>query len=457
MKVRWALLASKQGFTLIESLVGVAIVAIMAVAIVGLFSSNLITMNLSQKRATGLALANEKMEYLRDLPYDSLATQNGPIYPAGNISDTETVTRNNAVYRVDTLIRYVDDPFDGNLDGTIAGKPQDLYPYDYKLAEIKVFVANTNTKVATLTTNIAAKAAETSSSTGILRTKVQDANGQPVPDATVHITNTTVNPAVDITTTTDSSGLVVIPKLPPDSGNDYKIVASKSGYSTEQTYADPVGSQAATLINPNVLVQQITDVSFSIDRLATLAIDVVDINGNPAPGVNLNLRSNKTIYTNPNVYKYDQAHVADSSGRISVGGLEWDSYSISVGVGQYIVATIPYQSFVVQPQETTTIKVVVTSDATWPRITSINPVSDASGNQASVSITGSNLTPDSTVTLKRAGSSDIVATGVVSSGGGSSLTASLNLNGAATGSWDVVIVSGGKQTTQSGGFDVATP
>lgn len=440
---------------MIESLVGVAIVAIMAVAIVGLFSSNLITMNLSQKRATGLALANEKMEYLRDLPYDSLATQNGPIYPAGNIADSETITRNNAVYRVDTLIRYIDDPFDGNLDGTIAGKPQDLYPYDYKLAEIKVYVANTNTRVATLTTNIAAKAAETSSSTGILRTKVQDANGQPVPDATIRITNTTVNPAVDITTTTDSSGLVVIPKLPPDNNNDYKIVASKSGYSTEQTYADPAGSQVATLINPNVLVQQITDVSFSIDRLATLAIDVVDTNGNPAPGINLTLRSNKTIYSNPNVYKYDQAHVADGAGRISVGGLEWDSYTVSAGGGQYVIATLPYQSFVVQPQGTTTIKVVVSADATWPRITSIDPTSEVAGSQASISLTGANLTSGTTVTLKRAGSSDIVATGVSSNG--TTLTANLNLTGAATGSWDVVIVSGGKQTTQTGGFDVTTP
>lgn len=457
MKKRWALRLDAGGFTLIESLIGVAMVAIMAVAIVGLFASNLITLNLGQKRATGLALANEKMEFLRDLPYDSLATQNGPIYPAGNLLDSETVTRNNATYRVETLIRYVDDPFDGDLDGSIAGKPQDLYPYDYKQAEIEVFVANTGNKVATLTSNIAAKAAETSSNTGILRTKVQDANGQPIPDATIHITNPSVNPAVDITTTTDSSGLVVIPKLPPDSNNRYKIVVTKSGYSTEQTYPDPAGSQVATLVNPNVLVQQITDVSFSIDRLASLTVEVVDTNGAPVAGLSTTIRSSKTTYTNPTVFKYDQAHTTDAAGRFTVGSIEWDSYTASVPAGNYILATIPYQSFVVQPQEATTIKLVVSTDSTWPRISSINPIDGATGEQPAVTITGANLGSGSTITLKRSGSSDIVATGVSSGGGGSTLTGNLNLTGAATGSWDVVINNGGKQTTQTGGFSVTTP
>ncbi|TAK89206.1 prepilin-type N-terminal cleavage/methylation domain-containing protein [Patescibacteria group bacterium] len=456
MRSRWAFIQRSDGFTLLESLVGVAIVAIMATAVVSVFATNIVTMNLSQSRSTGLALANEKMEYLRDLPYDSLATQHGAIYPAGNILDTETVTRNNASYRVETSIRYVDDPFDGNLDGTINGKPQDLYPYDYKQAEIKVYTAKTNVKVATLTTNVAAKAAETSSSTGILRTKVQDANGQPVADATVHITNPSVSPAVDITTTTDSGGLVVIPKLPPDSSNRYNIVVTKSGYSTEQTYADPAGSQTATLVNPNILVQQIADVSFSIDRLATLSIQAVDTAGAPVPNLSITVTGNKTIYANPTVYKYSQAHLTDASGLASVGGLEWDSYSFAVPNGYYIVATIPYQSVVVPPQDTTSIKLVVTTDAAWPRITAISPVSDTTGSTVAVTISGANLASGSSVVLKRSGSTDINATNVV--GSGASLTADLNLSGAATGDWDVVITKpDGKQVTQTGGFNVATP
>lgn len=445
------------GFTLLESLVGVAIVAIMAVAVVSVFSANIVTMNLSQSRATGLALANEKMEYLRDLPYDSLATQHGAIYPAGTIADSETVTRNNASYRVETLIRYIDDPFDGNIDGTIAGKPKDLYPYDYKQAEIEVFTAKTNVKVAKLTTNIAAKAAETSSSTGILRAKVQDANGQPVADATVKITNASVNPAVDITTTTDNNGLVVIPKLPPDSNNRYNIVVTKSGYSTDQTFADPAGSQTAVLVNPNILVQQITDVSFSIDRLANVNVTVVDTNGAAVNGLTATVRGSKTTYANPTVYKYQQNHTTDAGGGITLTGIEWDSYSFILSSGYYLVATIPYQPVPVPPQDTTAIKLIVSTDASWPRITKIDPNSDTTGDPTSITITGNNLTSGTTITFKRAGSSDIVATGVISSGGGTTLTGIVNLNGAATGAWDVVITNGGKQVTQTGGFNVTAP
>ena len=37
------------------------------------------------------------MEALRDLPYDSLATQTGAIFPPGNIPDTETDVRDSIV------------------------------------------------------------------------------------------------------------------------------------------------------------------------------------------------------------------------------------------------------------------------------------------------------------------------------------------------------------------------
>lgn len=454
MKGRWAQ-RNENGFSLIEAIISVGMVSIMAVAVVGLFSGNILSLGLSQSRATGLALANEKMEYLRDLPYDSVATQDGPIYPAGTISDNENVTRNGIKFRVNITIKYADDPFDGNLDGTVSGKPQDLYPYDYKQAEIKVYLQNNSAKVASLTTNIAAKAAETASNTGILRIKVQNANGQPVEDATVQITNTTINPNVDITTTTDQAGLVVVPKLPPDSGNDYQITVTKGGYSSEQTHDDPPGTQTATKLHPNVLVQQITDLTFSIDQPGNANITVTDTSGAPITGVNAAINGLKTIYANPTAYKYSQTRTTNASGQISLSGVEWDSYSLSLS-GYYIVTTSPMQAFSVAPGSNIDVSVVATTSASWPRLTSFLPTSDVNDGSTTLTLNGANFTSGTTIKLTKAGQSDIPGTGVAITGG-NEITANFNISGVAAGAWDVVITNNsGQQAVQSGGFNVAT-
>ena len=64
--------------------------AMMVGAVGSLFVSNLNTVVLGKARAVGLGLANYQMEYLRDLPYNSLATSHGTIYPPGNIPDSQT-------------------------------------------------------------------------------------------------------------------------------------------------------------------------------------------------------------------------------------------------------------------------------------------------------------------------------------------------------------------------------
>src|SRR3954469_16510321 len=99
------------GFTLVEVVFGAVIMALMVASVGSLFISNIQTVTLGKARAIGVALANEKMEALRDLPYDSVSTQNGTIYPPGNILDNETVTKDNFRFSVHTDINYVDDAY----------------------------------------------------------------------------------------------------------------------------------------------------------------------------------------------------------------------------------------------------------------------------------------------------------------------------------------------------------
>src|SRR5476649_2277155 len=171
---------SDGGFTLVELVFGAVIMALMVGSIGQLYVSNLSTVVLGKSRAIGVALANEKIEALRDLPYDSVSTQNGTIYPPGNVLDDETVLKDSYKFSVHTDINYVDDPYDGYAScpcasGPAAGKPKDLYPYDYKKAQVTVKLASSGQIVALLATDIAGKAAETSSNTGILSITVLDA------------------------------------------------------------------------------------------------------------------------------------------------------------------------------------------------------------------------------------------------------------------------------------------
>lgn len=443
------------GFTLIETILGLVVMSIMVLAVSNLFISNLQSVTLGKARAIGLAVANEQIEYLRDLPYQSVATAGGAIYPPGTIPDSQTLTRGGYNFTVKTEINYVDDPYDGISSGPANGKPKDLNPADYRKAQIDVYLKSSGQLVAKLTTDIAGKAAETASSTGIISIRVIDANGQPVANASVHITNTNPTPDVDITTTTDNQGLVVVPNLPPDSSNRYQVTASLGGYSTDQTLPDPAGAQTAVNINPNVLVQQITPVTLAIDRVSSLNLRVTDPAGAALGNKAITITGAKKTKQNPDVYKYSQVSTTDASGNISLSSMEWDSYSFTPPAGSYLVSSQPYAPAALQPNSSLTVNLVVSASSSYPTVTKLSPTSAPTGTaNVSLVITGTNLAAGSNVVLRLAGQSDINVSGEVSSNGNKTLTGTLNLTGAATGTWDVIVTSGGNTVTQAGGFSV---
>ncbi|HSX02036.1 MAG TPA: carboxypeptidase-like regulatory domain-containing protein [Candidatus Saccharimonadia bacterium] len=453
------------GFTLIETILGLVVMTIMVTAITQLFVDNLRVVTLGKARAIGLSLANEQMEYLRDLPYQSVATQLGAIYPPGLIADNQVVSRGGYTFNLKTEITYVDDPYDGYAScpcasGPAAGKPQDLNPADYKKAQISVYLKSSGQLVDQLTTDLAGKAAETASNTGVLSVKVIDANGQPVANASVHILNTAPNPDVDITTTTDNQGLVVIPNLPPDSKNEYQVTASLSGYSTDATEADPAGTTTAVELNPNVLVQQITSLTLSIDRVSTMFVHVTDTSGAALASKAIEIRGAKVLEKsggNPSVpskYKYDVTSTTDASGNINLNTMEWDGYSFIPPSGWYLVSAQPYQPVALAPNTSQTVNLVLSNSSSYVAIATMTPTSGQTGTaSASFTLTGSNFNGSTTVKLRQSGQPDITASGLNVTGS-TKLTGNFNLTGAATGAWDVVVTSSGNTVTQTGGFSV---
>ena len=121
-----------KGFTLIELVVSIAIVSLLVMTILGMFSFALRTVSENRLLAQAITLGEDKMEIIKNLTYDSVGTVGG--IPAGAIPQNETAIVNGSAYDLYTLIVYVDDPADGIL-GT---DPSELFGTDYKKIKIQV-------------------------------------------------------------------------------------------------------------------------------------------------------------------------------------------------------------------------------------------------------------------------------------------------------------------------------
>ncbi|MEK7499010.1 MAG: prepilin-type N-terminal cleavage/methylation domain-containing protein, partial [Patescibacteria group bacterium] len=118
-----------KGFTLIEVLIAMFVLGVVVVGLFGFITLILKSSHDGQRRIVATALANEKMELLRNLSYDNVGTVGG--VPSGPILQTEEIVRNSSTYTVSVDIRYIDDPFDGTA-------PTDTLNTDYKQARVEV-------------------------------------------------------------------------------------------------------------------------------------------------------------------------------------------------------------------------------------------------------------------------------------------------------------------------------
>lgn len=348
-------LTTKKGFTLIETLVGSAIFVILALSAYRAFGVLMDAVSISQAKLAATTLANEKFEIIRNLPYDDVGIVNG--IPAGKIVRNETITKDNYFFDVQTTIRNIDDPF----DGTIGGSPSDTSPADYKSVDLDLTC--TSCKVFSplkFTTLVAPHALETASSNGALFIQVFNTAGIPVPNTSVSILNTETNPDIIINEITDNTGWVKIVDVPPGI-NTYNIIATKSGYTTDQTYPKS-GVAGENPINEDatVVLQQVTQTSLLIDRISSLNVSSVDASCVAVPNIDFSLTGTKLIGT-PSVLKYPTENFStDSSGEETISNLEWDTYHLLLDTITYDLAgSTSLPSFTINPGEDKNLQMVV--------------------------------------------------------------------------------------------------
>lgn len=519
--------AREDGFTLVELTVAMVVFAIAAISFFGLYNSLIRSTIVAKREAVALTLATNQMEYLKSLPYDNLIVIGGSIPGTGYIQPTSTQTINGVKYTVTTSINYVDDAADhcANIYATTTDKlrkcrgsttstpTDDNNGADYKIAHVLV-TDPTGAHLAETDTEIAAKVAEAASTQGALIVNVIDESGNPLPGATVTVVNNTVIPTINLSGTTDIFGSVTFFNMPPDSGTDYVITASKSGYSTLTTI-NKAGSLQPTYPNQKMLAQQ---GSYSTLRLYpqgvnSLLIEAVDTNGNHVANLSVAVKGGYKKYTDPSdtSYCFDTTATSCSaamtpSTTVTTGGdgmatlsnlvpggyiFCGDDGSSGCKVGSttyYLVSALPYGGtnslspitvptyFASSPPSTTypyngqpylqEVRLIVSSSANFPRVFSLNPyeVSKSAGtiNNFSFTITGQMLSCGNGLgcssNVKFVQGANTYTANCTGGSGGDVLNCTVDLTGISTGTAQLVVGTNNGTialpTTPLGGLNV---
>ena len=327
-------LASSPGFTMVETIVALAVLGIFFAAVALILQKVLENVGQSRVRTTALALAQEKMEAIRNLPFASVGTAGG--IPQGPLPQQETLVVNSLPFTVTTSIVYIDDPFDGVA-------PSDLINTDYKRARVEITWGGSypSRLPVTFVTNIAPKGIETVAGGGTLLIQVIDANGLPVAGATVSVDNTAVTPEIHTQTLTSATGVAVFPGAPA-CVDCYHISVTKSGYSQARTYST---TEVANPLQPHptLIEGDITQISFAIDRTSSLTVNAFGSreSGYPPVGnVLFALRGTKIIgydSLDDPVYKYNVA-TGTIGNTVLISNLEWDIYTLDFSNSYHLLA-----------------------------------------------------------------------------------------------------------------------
>lgn len=254
-------IGNKAGFTFIQTLVGIGVLMVIIVGLYAMFQLGMKIAAQNKARVTATALASQRIETFRNLPYDQVGTIGG--IPSGVVPETEIFTRNEIEFTVKTTINYVDDPFDGVA-------PDDEVPNDYKRVKVKTTWPGFIGGEVVLITDITPQGLESEQGGGNLLISVFNALGEPVNQADIHLVNTEVEPAIDANYQTNDQGQFLVAGA-PSSTNAYQISVAKNSYSSERTYGS---EEVANPDKPHatVLPGKLTQISFSIDLLGSILV-----------------------------------------------------------------------------------------------------------------------------------------------------------------------------------------
>jgi len=312
-----------KGFGLVEAIVATAIFSLVAFSVYGGFVQVLKVLNVLKTKTLAANLANEQIEIIRNLPYVDVGIVNG--LPSGKIPRNQSLVRDGITFEVTTSVQDIDDSFDGVIGGT----PNDLSPADYKLVEVKLQCRDCNySDEIKYYSRVSPQTLETQGNNGALFIRVFDANGVPVVGANINIKNFQASTTIDIDEVTNNEGLFQIVDAPTGT-NAYQITVTKDGYSIDKTYSvGDVNNPNPDKLDATVVSGQVTQVSFSIDRLSDFSVQTKTSSCASVPDIDFRIYGSKTI--GEGILKFDKNKVTDGDGLRNILGLEWDNYLFDI-------------------------------------------------------------------------------------------------------------------------------
>ncbi|MDP1884743.1 MAG: carboxypeptidase regulatory-like domain-containing protein [Candidatus Moranbacteria bacterium] len=279
-----SLASNGSGFTLIEALVLLFVFSVITTTFYSVFTLGGRYIIESKNRLGAVALANEKMEIIRNLQYDDIGIVGG--IPIGNIPAEEDVVESNHTYHVKTFIQYVDDPFDG------------ISPIDLDYKRVKVTVSWRGVGDGDSNTFLVARfvppGIEQNLAGGTLSVNVIGSDGIGVPQALVHIVNDEISPGVNLSVMTDDTGNLMLPGA-QQSIQGYDITVSKDSYETVETI-DPTSVTYSIIDTPASVVENMLNVKSIVqDKLIDLKFTSVDYLGNALPDVTFHMEGGRIL------------------------------------------------------------------------------------------------------------------------------------------------------------------
>ncbi|MEK7636125.1 MAG: carboxypeptidase-like regulatory domain-containing protein [Patescibacteria group bacterium] len=345
-----------RGFTIIEAVIGGALLAIVAIGVYrGYFTISESVRGVKIKN-TALSVVNDEIELARNAQFQNVGILGG--YPPGQFASSSVVIKNGTQFTVMRTVRNIDDLFDGTIGSTTNN---DTAPADYRLFEVEITCANCKNFIPVRqTTTIAPKDLELSSGGGALFIQVIDANGSPVPQATVRVENTILNPDLVIDDVTNNQGMLQLVDVPPSVGG-YGITATKLGYSTDKTHAPGVGNPNPIKADATVDAGVVTQATFAIDRTSTINLSTRNQVCGSVAGVDFHIDGSKLIGTGvPDVLKYSTTSITDMTGSRIFPNLEWDTYEFSIIDSAYDLAgAIPLTPITISPNTTQNLQLLI--------------------------------------------------------------------------------------------------
>lgn len=351
-----------RGFTLIDVLVGTSLTLIIFFGIFTAFQLGIKVVGKTQNQITALALANQKIEEVRNLPYSSVGTLGG--FPEGILPATQSIVQNNIEYEISARVDFVIDVADGVVP------PEDECPQDYKRVEVKVSWLGKLPGEVTLTSDVAPQnlAQECAIGGGILSIAVFNAYGLMLSSPLIEVRDPTTDTLIK--SASPMSGQHYFSLAPAT----YKVLVSKSGYNSERTYGiDEITTPEKPHLS--VLEDQITQASFSIDQVSHFSIQTLSPWGTDNFSDSFNDQS-KISESSSVMVSQGEVKLAQEDGLYLASG-----YLISIPIAP--ISNLGWDQLVwsdIEPQNTDLkYQVYYFSDPDWLLVPDLDLVGNSSG------------------------------------------------------------------------------